>query len=230
MVVGIDAEDFTSLGYVVEGLEVIVTVAGVVAAHDNLNAEAGALFPHAVRLDAPKDKLDAPVVIQVIARGRGADVVRRTATTHFVAGRSLLAYLFLETRCALFGIGGGGPPAGPTCTNPGDTCIGGACTSEVLGALPDFAQDWATHPPSACGSGASSVLVLGQGQSAFAPLADGDTLTPECGPQGGHHVWMALQVADVGQFGTKTVLSATQPSGTGTVPLTGFAYPYAPAV
>ncbi len=229
LVVGIDAEDFASQGYMVRALEVVVTVDGVVAARETLDAEAGALFPHAVRLVAPKDRPNAAVAIKITARAPGADLVLRTAKTAFVAGRTRLAYLFLETRCTLFGIGGGGSPPGPTCTNPGETCIGGACAPDALGALPDFTADWATNPPSACGTGAAGELLVGKGQTAFAPVADGDTLTPECGPQGGHHLWMALRMKNVGQFGSKTVLSATQPAGTASVPLTGFAYAWAPA-
>lgn len=229
LVVGVDAEDFAAIGFQATALEVTVRVDGVVAAHESLDAEAGALFPHALRVVAPKDKKDAAVVVSVAVRSRGVDVLTRTATTRFVPRGTRLAYLFLESRCAAVALGGGGGPPGPACTTAGQTCIGGVCASDTLGDLPDVTADWPTNPPSACGAGGPSELLVGRGQNDFTALASGDTLTPECGPQGGHHIWMALRMKNIGQFGSKTVLSATQPGGTAQVPLTGYAYPWAPA-
>lgn len=47
-----------------------------------------------------------------------------------------------------------------------------------------------------CGSAEGTealVLVLGQGETAYAELDDGTELPLVAGPQGGHHVWIALR-------------------------------------
>ena len=44
--------------------------------------------------------------------------------------------------------------------------------------------------------------MLGQGESAFAPLQDSEVVPIEAGPQGGHHVWLALHVNGLRQMGS----------------------------
>ena len=92
--------------------------------------------------------------------------------------------MFLEVRCNTFSLLGGGGPTGPTCAAP-TTCIAGRCGPSELPPLTDYRADWAKSPPSACGTGAPE-LVIGQGESALAPLADGATVQLEEGPQCGH--------------------------------------------
>jgi hypothetical protein len=49
---------------------------------------------------------------------------------------------------------------------------------------------------------------LGDGESAFDPLADGATLGVAHGPQGGQHVWTSVKLADVGLDTVQVNLSA----------------------
>jgi len=206
-----------------------VKVDGVVGASEKLDATASAKpLPHETRLVAPKAKPDAVVDIEVHAVMNEAIVVKRRATTRFVKGTTKLAYVFLEVRCNNFALLGGSGVSGPTCDVPSETCIGAKCRSEALTSLPTYKNDWATNPPSACGTGASGILLLSEGQTTMKLLRDGDTVSVECGPQGGHHVWLGLQMKDLAQSGTVTTLSASQPGGV-TVPPTAYPYAWTPA-
>jgi hypothetical protein len=230
IIVGVDAEDFAAAGYQLTHYEVLATIDGVVLAQKTFDTEAGPLFPHEVRLVAPKDKPGATVQITVTAHMNDAIVATRRTTTHFVAGATKLAYALLEVRCNTFAIGGGGTRPGPTCAPTGETCIAGKCRSDVVAELPDYAADWSANPPSACGTGIAEVVV-GKGENDFAPIASGETLAVDCGPQGGNHVWMALRMKSLRQVGTVTTISAMQPASAGgkSVTPTAFAASWGPA-
>ena len=151
-------------------------------------------------------------------------VVQRSVTTRFVPGKTKLVYALLEARCNVAPVAGGSGVNGPQC-DAGLTCIGGKCRSPELTDLPDYTADWATNPPSRCGAAPNATLDVGQGQDAFAALADGTTVTLEQGPQCGHHVWIGARMTNLQEAGTTTVLSAKVPSTGKAVPAT--AYPYA---
>jgi hypothetical protein len=153
-------------------------------------------------------------------------LVTRTATTKFVKGAQKLLFVFLEVRCNTEPLVGGFGPTGPTCTKPGETCIGGTCRADLVTTLPDYRSDWATNPPSGCGTGAGAITI-GQGQDTYAPLADGDTVEVQEGGQCGHHVWLALDMQNLGQFTTTTTVSASQPGSAIVVPPTSLPYAYA---
>jgi hypothetical protein len=53
---------------------------------------------------------------------------------------------------------------------------------------------------------------VGQGQNDYLPLADLETVQVEQGPQGGHHIWIALRMKNLLRSGSRTVLSAVSPS------------------
>lgn len=231
LVIAVDAEDFRSQGLQIGQLEIIAKVEGVEAAHETLLAASGPLFPHELRIHPPKDKPEAAVTIEVIARDRPdvtmPPIVTRLATTKFVSRRSKLAYVFLEIRCNTFPLLGGGGPSGPTCAAP-TTCVSGRCVSAELPALTEYRADWANNPPSACGTGAPE-LTLGQGESTLAPLAENETITLEEGPQCGHHMWLSLRMKNLAQSGTITTFTATQPGTAVVVPATAFPYAWGPS-
>lgn len=228
IMIGVDGEDFMGTGYHLTSLDIVAKVDGLVSAHKIIDAAAGPMFPQEVRLVAPAAKTDAPVEVTVSAIMNEATVAMRRVTTRFVPNKTKLAYVLLEVRCNTFQLLGGGGPPGPKCSNPGETCIGAKCRSDALTNLPDYAVDWAKNPPSQCGTGAAD-LVVGQGETGFATLADGATVAPECGPQGGHHLWMALNMKNFRQVGTVTTITAAQPAGGKTVPATGFPYAWSVA-
>jgi hypothetical protein len=225
IVVGVDAEDFRSGGYNYTGLQIIAKVDGLLAAQKTLDTEAGPVFPQEVRLVAPKEKPDALVEVTVALIMNSATVVTRRATTKFVPGATKLAYVRLEVRCNTFPLLGGGDPGGPTCDKAGETCIGALCRSDVLPPLPDYRTDWATKPPSMCGSG-DPVVSIGKGEKDYTQLVANETLTAECGPQGGTHLWLGLRMSNLEQLGTITTISATQPGTSVTVPATAYPYSY----
>lgn len=231
LVVGVDAESFQSQGFVISQVEIVAKVDGVIAASEALLASAGALFPHELKLNPPKDKPEALVEIEVVARERAdtstPPIVTRRATTHFVKGATKLAYVFLEVRCNTFPLLGGGGPSGPTCAAP-TTCVAGKCVSDELPVLADYHADWPTNPPSACGTGTPE-LTVGQGETELATLADNATLMLEEGPQCGHHLWLSLRMKNLAQSGTITTLSATQPGSAVTVPATAYPYAWGPS-
>jgi hypothetical protein len=65
-----------------------------------------------------------------------------------------------------------------------------------------------TCKPSA---GANPVVALGWGQNDYLALADLQTLDVEAGPQGGHHIWIAVRMKNLLGSGSKTVIEGIQP-------------------
>ncbi len=137
-------------------------------------------------------------------------LVTRLASTTVVAGRKLLLKVFLDSRCVVL-VGGGAP----TCEAP-ETCIAGACASSEVDSkkLPAYDPSWSSDGASdACkkpGAGAPEVFV-GQGQSDYLPMMDGEVAQVEAGPQGGHHVWTALRMKNLKQSGSITSITGHLP-------------------
>ncbi len=228
LLVGVDAESFASQGYNLTNLDIVAKVDGLVAANTTKSAAGGALFPQELRLDAPKDAPEALVEIDVTARMNEAVIVTRKVKTRFVRGAAKLAYVYLEVRCNQMALLGGTGISGPTC-DAATTCVAGKCVAPDVVDLPDARPDWAKSPPSACGSATAASLVVGQGESAFAPLADGDVVTLEQGPQCGHHLWLSLAMNDLSQFKTVTTISAEVPGASIAVPATAVPYAWSKA-
>jgi hypothetical protein len=61
-------------------------------------------------------------------------------------------------------------------------------------------------------AGAVPDVVVGQGQSDYFPLADLDEVKVETGPQGGHHIWLALRLKNLLRNGSQTTLTGVVPS------------------
>jgi len=56
------------------------------------------------------------------------------------------------------------------------------------------------------------VVAIGWGQGDYLPLTDLQTLQVEAGPQGGHHIWLAVQMKNLLGSGSRTTLEAVSPS------------------
>jgi hypothetical protein len=154
-------------------------------------------------------------------------LVRRSRAP-FVPGPPQLVRLRLEASC-LTGTPGFKGPACPAT----QSCANGRCIDPTL--LPEdlepYAKDWSKNRPDVCKSehAGDPLLAVGTGQTDFVTLADGATLTPEKGPQGGHHLWVAVRMKNLRQMGSTVVITAEQP-GTGLkVPPTSFVFPFEPA-
>jgi len=211
LVVGIQADDF---GGLVEKVHVVATIDGVVTSDQVLRPSD---LPKEVLIEGASGARAEVVVEATTSRGATRDangsgtivVAKRAATKMFATGKKLLR-VQLETRCVTFSAPGGGPSA-PTCAAP-QTCAAGRCVSEEVAAdqLEDYETTWASSPPDACrpAQHGAPELFLGTGQTDFAPLADGQTLTLEKGPQGGHHIWIATRMKNLRQSGSRTTLNA----------------------
>jgi hypothetical protein len=223
VVVGVTSDD---TGGVIGSIHVATTIDGqsgpeVFTTPSALPKEVSLAAPAAdptakisVRADAYQDPAWDP------SKTSEQPVLTRTAETSFVPGQSLLLRLHLQSQCLL--PIPGTAFAGPTCTSP-QTCLMGTCGSDVILTtnLEQYRSDWAVDTPDVCkpaGGGAPQVIV-GSGQTDYLPITTGETLTPELGPQGGHHVWVAVRMKGLKQSGSVTTLSAVQP-GTGAMVLT----------
>jgi len=68
-------------------------------------------------------------------------------------------------------------------------------------------------------AGAMPEVVVGRGQSDYLPLADLEMVQVEAGPQGGHHIWLALLMKNLLRSGSRTTITGVAPdSGTKITP------------
>ncbi len=243
LVVGMQSDD---MGGAIGLVHVTTTANGAPASDDTLTPPGGNTqgFPPTweKHLTAPASDPGAKLHVEVDGFAgpstSGLQLLTRTADTQFVPGRTMLLRLHLENRCLVFPTTGGadggapGPLSGPTCTTAGQTCIDGQCESDMVTAaqLESYSADWPTNQPDICkpaNAGPPQVFV-GSGQTDYLPIVDGETLQAELGPQGGHHVWIAVRMHNLKQSGTITGIQGVQP-GTGVaIPPTKFAFTYDP--
>lgn len=136
-------------------------------------------------------------------------LVRRLASTNAVAGRNMLLRARLETECVLNTM-----PAS-TCSAP-QTCINGACRDSFVDPilLENYRADWwqtTSNDPCKPLGGGDPVVIVGKGQSDYLVMDDYGLAQVEAGPQGGHHVWVAIRTKNLKQSGSITTVSGTVP-------------------
>jgi len=192
---------------------------------DRLLAASGstAALPFETRLEEAEGA-EVAVTVEAFASqdGSGAPVLTRLARTTVVGGAERLLRVRLEASCSSVA-----PFGAPACSAP-QTCARDRCVDAFVPPedLEPWRPAWAVDEPDVCkpaGAGAPEVVV-GTGQTDYGTLADGETLEAERGPQGGHHLWIAVRLRNLKQAGSTVVLTATQP-GTGlTVPPTSFVF------
>ncbi len=139
--------------------------------------------------------------------------VTRKASTRVVGGRSLLLRVSLDAACVAVDAPGGVQP--PTCEAL-QTCAAGACVGVAVdpSALEPYTPTWAKGGVAdRCrpAAGGPPEVVLGQGQADFLPLDDCSAGSPEpaqleAGPQGGHHIWLAVRMKNLHQSGSITTV------------------------
>jgi hypothetical protein len=213
----------------------IVTTVGTAPASDVV-ISSGAL-PYEAHLAPPAAAASAAVSVRVDGyqsadwtRSSGeAPVLVRTAETHFVEGRTTLLRIVLQGQC-LLGLPGG-PPGGPSCAAP-QTCIAGSCEADEVPSqeLETYATDWAANPPDVCkpASAGPPVVQVGTGQTDYLPVTSGQTVQMEQGPQGGHHVWIAVRQHNLQQSGSTTTITSVVPSTGLAGPRTSFVFTFDP--
>jgi len=186
--------------------------------------------------DHPNELVEVEVNVMgsVLASQPVTELLTRRSFTHLVPGRATLLRVPLEARCIIYPPSanprvGPGPLSGPTCKAP-MTCIKGLCQSPVVlpASLEPYTTSWPTNAPDLCkarGGGAPTVRA-GTGQTGYTPLATDQVLQAEAGPQGGHHIWIAVRMKNMKQVGTVTRISAVQPETGAVIPPSSFAFTF----
>jgi hypothetical protein len=140
--------------------------------------------------------------------------VERAFATPLSCGPNKATTIELESDCTRtdsLSIGGAATPC-----QPGTTCRRGACVSDALAPSEVRTVDPKVKPgDDVCTLGATGApqLTIGAGQTDYLPLAASPVLASEAGPQGGHHIWVAVRMRGLAQAGTVVTLNASQPGG-----------------
>ncbi|MFO0762596.1 MAG: hypothetical protein U0359_39515 [Byssovorax sp.] len=132
-------------------------------------------------------------------------LVVRDAASKIIAGKKLLLRVQIDSRCAV----APGSTA-PTCDAP-ETCVAGVCAAAAVDArtLPAYTPGWEKASTDVCkpqGAGAP-IVVVGEGQSDYLPAHDNDVAQVEAGPQGGHHIWIAIRMKNLLRSGSITTIT-----------------------
>jgi hypothetical protein len=215
LVVGLQTAE---LGNTVGSYHLVVKRDDVVQADKTypLTLGASTAFAEAIEVDGAVASV-VDVVVEGIPPTGGAPVLARHAIAKIAAGNKKLLRLRMDTHCLSFPGVNGGPSLGPSCAAP-LTCAAGACVPpEVAEAdLEDFVADWQNAPPpDACrpAKPGPPEVILGTGQTDYATLTDGQELQLEQGPQGGHHIWLAVRMKNLRQSGSTTTVTSTVVDG-----------------
>jgi hypothetical protein len=225
VIVGVQSEPLSGA---VDTLHVVTTLGGATSTDEMLRL--GEL-PHEVRLVPPGGDASALIGVGIegfLASAGNVPLLSRTVEASFVPGRTMLLRVLLQGRC-LIGLPGG-PPGAPSCVAP-QTCIAGGCLDDHVGAqgLEAYVPAWVANTPDTCkpANAGPPVVQVGTGQTDYLPLA-GQTIQAELGPQGGHHVWIAVRQDNLKQSGSTTTITSTQPSTGLAGPRTAFAFTFDP--
>ncbi len=225
--------DQPALASLIANYRIVTTVDGVESGREVV---APSELPREVRLTAPASDLTATVTVSIEGftqpvlptRAAGAaetPAVTKLATTRFVRGETRLLRLRLEAQCVTGVLGF----YGPVCTAP-QSCNQGRCVDGTFLAsdLEPYSAEWAADGPDVCkpaGAGAPEVIV-GTGQTDYGPMTANETIEPERGPQGGHHLWIAVRMKNLKQTGSTTTITGVQPDTGLAVPPTSFVFTY----
>ncbi|MDC3961381.1 hypothetical protein [Polyangium jinanense] len=193
-----------AVGFDFYELDRTLKVDGVALQSEHLSYGAGSLLlPAELRVPTAED--GATIELSLTAKRIGEDtpVVTREARTRVLGGQSLLLPVSLDEACALV-----------SCA-ANSTCVRGACVDPFLdpSSLAAYDPAWIHSADDACKTASSGdpAIVVGQGQMAFATLTESEVVPIEQGPQGGHHVWLALRVTGLRQMGSKLKVSGFYP-------------------
>lgn len=183
-------------------LHVVRRIDGAVVSDDRLFSDGQSPFqlPLELGFDDLADGTDVEIDLEAFG-SFPAPLVTRTAKSTILAGRTLLARIDLSSKCA-------GSMA-PGCSAE-LTCSGGICVSKYMtpALLEAYVSDWAKGKADICKPGdGAPVVIVGKGQADYLPTSDYDVAQVEAGPQGGHHIWVALRMKELRQSGSITKLT-----------------------
>jgi hypothetical protein len=192
-------------------MRVVMRVAGEVFREQTLTTGDGSLEMPA---EIPFEELEEGTMVRLeVELFRPGDEVipmlTRSASTAVVGGKTLLLRVRLERACVIL------PGDESSCASD-ETCVGGACAGVYVepARLEEYSAGWSQGEPDICkpaGAGAP-VVVVGKGQADYLPLEDLEVVQVEAGPQGGHHIWIAIRMKNLRQSGSITSVSGHVPS------------------
>jgi hypothetical protein len=203
----------------VDRISLVWTVAGeaLEPSEFELGVSAGKLqLPAEFRLTDVGSGVDVQAVLTGYARSSDGQsesvVVRRSFRTQGVAGQTLMYLVHLDGQCGLYP-NDAEKQSGPSCNDPLETCIVGTCRSSEVpsSALLPYGAPVKDDVCKEAGGGAP-LVVVGEGQSDFLFQDDYDEAQVEAGPQGGHHIWVAVRTINLSQSGVITTVGGEVPS------------------
>lgn len=193
VVVGLTTD--MAIGFDLRRVEATTKVNGVTSNVESLSHSEGNLsLPAALLVEPTHDGAEVEISFAAFHSSEASPFLTRTAATRAAGGRKLFLPVSLDEACS-----------GVTCA-ASETCVQGACVSPFIdpASLADHDPAWVASAPDACKTPSSGdpAIVIGQGESAFTALGESEIVPIEAGPQGGHHVWLALRVAGLRQLGS----------------------------
>lgn len=204
VVVGLQADD----GLGLQRVEVEAKVDGVSVERRTIAVQAGS-FPMEIALGGAPG---AAVEVTVQAFGVGdttLPALSRVGRAAIPVDKKLMR-MKLDARCMSAPALRGSAPA----CGDGLTCVAGACAPPDV-TLEGYGPGWPDAEPDICrpaNAGAPEVI-LGTGQTDWAPLKDGQLVELEQGPQGGNHVWVSARMKNLKRSGSRTVVTGAVVGG-----------------
>jgi hypothetical protein len=211
VIVGVTSD--LRVGVDIDRVHVVMSVAGKTIKEEDLTVTS-ASSPLTLPTELPFADLPdgTAIAVQLDAFGVGGSAMlltSRTASTKIIAGEKLLFRVALDSRCVV-----APGSSAPTCDAP-ETCVAGACVPSAVDAktLPPYSSTWSKVSNDICkpeGSG-PPVVSVGEGQADYLPTMDGVEAQVEAGPQGGHHIWIAIRMKGLLQSGSITAVTGHFP-------------------
>lgn len=213
VIVGVTSD--LRVGVDIDRVHVVMSVAGKVTKEEDLLASTSTStskleFPMELPFEDLAGGTDVAVEVSAFGVGGGTSpLTTRVASTKIVSGKKLLLRIALDSRCVETDGG-----KAPSCTAP-KTCIAGTCAASAVEGktLPPYSSTWTKVSNDICkptGSG-PPVLTVGEGQADYLPTMDGNEAQVESGPQGGHHIWIAIRMKGLLQSGSITTVTGHFP-------------------
>lgn len=202
VVVGLTTD--MAVGFELHHIETTTSIDGIASPAERLSYRSGELsLPAELLVQPARDGAAIELSVAAFRDGEASPLVVRRAATRAVGGRKLLLPVSLDEACTA-----------AACAASA-TCAGGACVDPFIApsTLAEHEPRWIESASDACKTPASGdpTVVIGQGESAFAPLEDGEVVPIEAGPQGGHHVWLSLRVRGLRQMGSRLTVKGYFP-------------------
>jgi hypothetical protein len=190
------------IGVDISTLHIIKKVNGEIQSEEDLLSDGATPFNWPVEISFQDLTEGDEVEVEIQAFGTiSTPLLVRRAATSVLANRKLLLRVDLSSAC----IGMQAPQCSDT-----QTCTGGVCTSVYVHPklIEEYWKDWSKGAADICkpNDGPPTVLI-GKGMSDYLPVSDYDVAQLEAGPQGGHHIWVALRMKNLRQSGSITALS-----------------------